>query len=301
MAKEKPKMQSAFDETAEKINLVKNMLESKANIVEIPLSLITPPKTHDRKCFDFKEIEDLAQSIKTSGLLQPIVVRKTGVNYERLIGFKRVMATKLNNETSIKTIVLEGIDDEQAALITISENLFRSNPNVYDQTQAFLDYTSIALKMEASEIIKLLNKYKAGRQLEEDENEKILLLEEKISHRLLIKLRTFADRIKVLNINPLLIEAIQKRELTYQTAMLIDNAKDEAAIKELIEKTVRDSLSCDQVKELLNKQNKKTWDHMQILPSKYKKAYKILPKEKQKEVDDYLLKIEKMFSTSNEN
>lgn len=302
MAKVRPQQASAFKKATDEISAIQEIIKNKDSITQIPLDLIYSPRTHDRKCFDEAEIKELAENIKKVGLLQPIIVRRVGGKFERLVGFKRILATKYNNETEIKAIVLENITDEQAALITISENLFRSNPNIYDQTLAFLDYASISLKIEIDVIIKLLNKYKAGRELNEDEANIIDALENIISQNLVIKLRTLADRVKVLSINSLLVEAIQKRELAYQVAVLIDNnLKDNDAIKEMIEKVIDENLAYEQVKQLLKQE--KTTDNSslpkggQFLPKKYKKVYAKLSIEKQKQIEEYLLKIEEMLES----
>lgn len=299
MAKERPQSKSAFKEATNEINLVKEMMESQYNITEIPLSLILSPKTHDRKCFDEQEIAELAQSIKTSGLLQPIVVRKIGTQFERLIGFKRITATKLLGNNSIKAIVLTNITDEQASLITISENLFRSDPNVYDQTLAFLDYASITLKLQSSDVVKLLNKYKAAKEIDEQEAQYIKVLDEIVSSNLAMKLRTLADRIKVLNINPLLIEAIQKRKIKYQEAILINKLDDEKKIEDLLKEIDGKDLSLNDIKKLLLKMQGSS----EIEEDKYTKIFSKslikninkLSDEKKKEIVNYLKKIESII------
>ncbi|MBW6487470.1 ParB/RepB/Spo0J family partition protein [Sulfurimonas sp.] len=300
--KKRPQPKSAFQEATNELDLVKNMIESQNNIAEIPLSLILSPKTHDRKCFDENEIVELAKSIKTSGLLQPIIVRKIGNQFERLIGFKRVMATKLNNETTIKAIVLSGITDEQASLITISENLFRSDPNAYDQTLAFLDYASIVLKTQSSEVIKLLNKFKAGKEKNEAEERNIELLENIVAKNLSINLRTLSDKIKVLGINPLLIEAIQKRKITYQEAIAINKLNDDIKITALLKQIDEKELTLKEIKDLVlgmqdekpKEENSKTYS--KFLSKSFLKNLSKIPGKKLQRIEEYLKKIEEVLS-----
>lgn len=306
MAKQRPQAKSAFKEATQEIEQIKNMLDTQDNLTEIPLSLIASPKTHDRKCFDEKEIEELAQSIKTSGLLQPIVVRKIGTQFERLVGFKRIMAMKLLNANSIKAIVLTNITDEQASLITISENLYRSDPNIYDQTLAFLDYASITLGTQNSDVVKLLNKYKAAKELDEDELRSIQILDEIVSTNLSLKLRTLADRVKVLNINPLLIEAIQKRKISYQEAIAVDKLKDDMKIHNLLLQIESEELTLKEIKGIVQKMlsvkapTNQSNMYKKIFSNSLVKSLNKLPMDKQAEVSSYAEKIEQIINSNKE-
>lgn len=300
---QRPPSKSAFQDATSSVAEFKNALFSGENISTIPLSLIYSPKTHDRKCYTDSEINELAASIKKSGLLQPIVVRKVGDKFERLIGFKRILAVKLNNEQSIKAMVLENIDDKEAALITISENLFRSDPNAYDQTLAFLDYASIALNMQSEQIKKLLNRKKASIELDEAEQEKLSLLTELLRDSLSITISTFMDKLRVLSLNPLLIEAIQKREIPYTAALVLNSIKDDKQLSEVLKKVTAENLSLVDIKQLSelrtdDKEEEGKGDellHAQLLSSKYKRSISKLSGDKRDEINRYLHKIEEIL------
>ncbi|MFA6195246.1 MAG: ParB/RepB/Spo0J family partition protein [Sulfurimonas sp.] len=300
MAKKRPEPKSAFGESIKAVQDLKTAMASGENISLIPLSLIYSPKTHDRKCFTDNEIKELAQSIRKSGLLQPIVVRKIGDKFERLIGFKRILATKLNGEEYIKAIVLENVNDKEAALITISENLFRSDPNAYDQISAFLEYASIVLEMENEQIKKLLHKHKTSAELDEVEQDKLALLTELLEDGLQISIRTFIDKLRVLSLNPLLIEAIQKREIPYSIALVLGTIKSDDALRDMLKNIVANNLSVGEVKKLVD--NKPIVESSNklgsiLLAPKYKKSISKLPEDKQSEVNAYLLKIENILKS----
>jgi ParB family transcriptional regulator, chromosome partitioning protein len=302
MGNKRPKPTSAFKDAEEAAIKLKSALESGENVSIIPLSLIYSPKTHDRQCFLDSEIVDLAQSIKTCGLLQPIVVRKVGDKFERLIGFKRLMATKMNNEDSIKAIVINNIDDKQAALITISENLFRSDPNAYDQTLAFLDYLSVSLNLQSDQIKKLLNKHKASTKLSEEEESTLSQLTLILETTLAIKLRTFIDKLRVLTINTILIEAIQTRKITYTIALAMNSIKDDVVLKRMLDEVLENGLSLIEIKKkIFDLKNETTGpgevnETIKLLAPKYTKSINKLPEDKKNEVKKYLLKIEEIFN-----
>ena len=302
MGKKRPLQSSAFKDAEEAAIKIKDALKSGDNVSIIPLALIHSPKTHDRQCYSDEEITELADSIRLSGLLQPIVVRKIGDIFERLIGFKRILATKMNKEESIKAIVLSNVDDKQAALITISENLFRSDPNAYDQTLAFLDYLSVSLNLRSEQIKKLLNKYKASTELNEEEEGALSQLTAILETTLAIKLRTFIDKLRVLTLNIILIEAIQTRKVTYSIALAMNAIKDDALLKSLLDNAVEEGLSLIEIKKkIFDLKNEtagpdKANESIKLLTSKYSKRINKLPEDKKLEVKKYLLKIEQILN-----
>jgi ParB family transcriptional regulator, chromosome partitioning protein len=106
-------------------------------IIEIPLDLIDENPYQTRRTFDSAALNELAESIKESGLAQPVVVRP-GENgrYVLVIGERRCRASKLAGKTTVSAIVRR-LGDEQAAEMTIVENLQRQDLNCLEQAQAF--------------------------------------------------------------------------------------------------------------------------------------------------------------------
>lgn len=90
------------------------------------LSQIKPNKGQPRKKFDQQSLEDLADSIKRNGVLQPILVRKKGANYEIVAGERRYQAAKLAGLKEIPVSIRE-ISDEEVFQLALIENLQRSN------------------------------------------------------------------------------------------------------------------------------------------------------------------------------
>lgn len=92
----------------------------------LPLSQIKPNKGQPRKKFDQQSLENLSDSIKKNGVLQPILVRKKGANYEIVAGERRYQAAKLAGLEEIPVSIREISDDEVFQLALI-ENLQRSD------------------------------------------------------------------------------------------------------------------------------------------------------------------------------
>ena len=105
-------------------------------ILEIALDLIDNNPYQTRGIFREDELRELADSIKASGVLQPIVVRPKDGRYLLIVGERRCRAAKLAGKQKIPAI-LRLVSDEQAAEMTIIENLQRADLNCMEQARAF--------------------------------------------------------------------------------------------------------------------------------------------------------------------
>lgn len=91
-----------------------------------------------RQEMDEKELRELAQSIKEKGFIQPIVVRKSGVDdYEIVAGGRRYQAAKLLGFNELPAIIKE-LDDKDALIFAIVENLQRKDLNPIEEAEAFM-------------------------------------------------------------------------------------------------------------------------------------------------------------------
>jgi ParB family chromosome partitioning protein len=106
-------------------------------VQQIPLDQIDENPYQTRSTFDEAALNELAESIKANGLAQPVVVRP-GANgrYVLVLGERRCRASKLAGKTTVSAIVRQ-LGNEQAAEMTIVENLQRQDLNCLEQAQAF--------------------------------------------------------------------------------------------------------------------------------------------------------------------
>ncbi|MCQ2413185.1 MAG: ParB/RepB/Spo0J family partition protein [Clostridia bacterium] len=113
-------------------------LERKENTVRhLKLSLIDPRSEQPRKTFDREALESLANSIRTNGLFQPILVRESGVGrYQIIAGERRFRACKIAEMNEIPAIVLDK-DDKKTAEIALIENVQRENLNPIEEAAAY--------------------------------------------------------------------------------------------------------------------------------------------------------------------
>lgn len=111
-------------------------VKSTAEIYNIPQTMIVPNPNQPRKRFDYDELENLAQSIRENGILQPITVRKReDKKYELVSGERRLRAARLVGMVKIPSIVIN-IDDKNSAMFSIIENLQRQSLDFFEEAEA---------------------------------------------------------------------------------------------------------------------------------------------------------------------
>lgn len=113
--------------------------ELRDHIVKIPLEQIQPNTKQPRRHFDPEKIDELAQSIKKNGVLQPVIVRQISDDpeqYELVVGERRLKASQIVGLEKIPAIVKE-IDEDQLLQIALIENIQREDLNPIEEAQAY--------------------------------------------------------------------------------------------------------------------------------------------------------------------
>jgi len=114
--------------------------ESESNvIVELSLDSIVPNINQPRNNFDDDSLNDLAESIKEFGVIQPIVVRKLNKKdkYEIIVGERRYRATKKTSINTIPSIIVKNVNDVSSLEMALIENLHRDDLNPIEKAYTF--------------------------------------------------------------------------------------------------------------------------------------------------------------------
>lgn len=113
--------------------------EGDGSLLTLRLSEIEPNRKQARKRFDQKALEELASSISAHGLLEPIVVRrKENGYYEIIAGERRWRAARMAGLSELPALLRE-LSDEEAALLSLIENLQREDLNPVEEAQGYRD------------------------------------------------------------------------------------------------------------------------------------------------------------------
>ena len=112
-------------------------IKQNFNIDKLSIHFLKPNRFQPRKNFDKKQLEELAQSIKARGIIQPIVVRKSDENtYEIIAGERRWRAAQLAQLHEVPVVKLD-VDDTLAAEFAVLENVQREGLNALEEANGF--------------------------------------------------------------------------------------------------------------------------------------------------------------------
>lgn len=205
------------------------------NIINIPLEEIKPNAYQPRKEFDEESLNDLTNSIKTYGVLQPIVVRKSGkTGYEIIAGERRWRACQRAGLKEIPAIIKDAGDSE-TAIMALIENLQRENLSFLEEAEGY-------------------------RQLMQDYG----LTQEQLAYKLGKSQSTIANKMRILKMPPEIVQIISREKLSERHARALLRLPDEKlqmqALKQIIEKgmNVRQTEELvDRLIESIEKENQK--------------------------------------------
>lgn len=189
------------------------------NIVEIPIEDIYPNANQPRTHFDEKALQELAESIKVLGIIQPITVRKDGAKFEIISGERRYRASKMADLKEIPAYV-RLVNDQELLEMALVENIQRED----------LDAIEVALTYQ--------------RLLEE-----IGLTQEALSQRVGKERSTITNSIRLLKLNPDVQQAIRNGDISAghgRAILSLENPEDQQA---LFKQIVNNRLSVRQAEE----------------------------------------------------
>lgn len=204
-------------------------------IVELETEKIKPNPDQPRTHFDDTEIRGLAESIKSVGLIQPIIVRKESNNYYVVAGERRLRASKSVSLKTIRAIVIEA-DEEKNLTMALIENIQRADLDPIEEAKAYKVLAG-RFKLKQSDIAKRVGKERA----------------------------TIANSLRLLNLPPEIQNGLTRGKISTGHAKLLlsvqEASKQKKLYKEILEKghSVRglEKVIADQERENSAAENKK--------------------------------------------
>ncbi len=220
------------------------------NIVDIPLEKIIPNKSQPRSYFGDQALSELAQSIESLGIIQPITVKKQDDKFLIISGERRFRASKI---VGLKTIpaYVRLADDKELLEMALVENIQREDLNAIE----------VALTYQ--------------RFLEELE-----MTQEQLSQRIGKERSTITNAIRLLKLPPVIQDAIRNGIISAGHGRAILSLDDEKLQFELLAMIIREKLNVRQAEllanSLKNPKQKKETQQKENIPNHYKKVQKNL-------------------------
>jgi ParB family transcriptional regulator, chromosome partitioning protein len=195
--------------------------------LELALDAIEQNPHQTRKEFDPKALADLAGSIQAQGVLQPIVVRPRVSHYEGepryvlILGERRFRASKMAGKTTIPATI-KRVSEQQAAEMTLVENLQRQDLDCLEQAQAFSNLST-------------------GFNLTQDE----------IGKRVGVSREQVSNYLRLLKLPEPVLAALRKKELTYSHARLLLSLSDDSEIVKVAQVAIDKKMSVALLTEMV--------------------------------------------------
>lgn len=195
----------------------KVVIENTPLLVDID-SIKTNPN-QPRKIFKEKELEELSESIKENGIIQPLIVAENENGYELIAGERRLRAAKKAGLEQVPVVLKRGTEKDKMVM-SIIENIQRSDLNCVEEALAYYQ---------------LLNQYS--------------LTQEEVAKKLGKERSTIANFLRILNLPRPVIELLQKELLSFGHAKVLASVKEREEAIRLANEAVSNNYSVRELEE----------------------------------------------------
>jgi len=195
-----------------------------AGLEQVPLDLIDPNPFQPRRAFPEKSLEELAESIRASGIVQPILLRRVAApdgRFQLVVGERRWRAARLAGLKTVPAVVRE-LGDQDTLEFALTENLLRKDLNPIEVAHAYQEL-----------------------------QQKFSLSHEQIAERLGIDRTSVTNTLRLLRLPAAIQEMITKDEITSGHARALLALDSEAAQLELASRIAKQGLSVRDVETLV--------------------------------------------------
>lgn len=209
-------------------NLEEEVDRNDERVELVPLGDIRPNPYQPRRHFDEDALEELTRSVKETGVLQPIILRKSSVKgYEIVAGERRFKASQRAQLEAIPAIVRE-LDEEVMMQVAILENLQREDLTALEEADAY------HMMME-----------------------KLSMTQEKVAERLGKSRSYIANHLRLRTLPEAVKNLLQEGKLSMGQARTILGLKDKKKMPKLARRAVKENLTVRQLEHLVNESNNK--------------------------------------------
>lgn len=208
--------------------LLSDELGDNLSIKEIPITDIEPNPDQPRREFDPQALNDLADSLRDHGLLQPILVRPVGERYYIIAGERRLRAAKIAGFSKIKSIV-QLCSDQEMAERALVENIQRADLSPIEEGMAY-------------------------NRLIEDHG----LTQEMVAQRVGKARTTVANLLRVILLPEVVLELLRDEKISLGHAKVLLGIKDTSLQVLTAQKAAKEQLSVRETEDLINRLSKNT-------------------------------------------
>ena len=209
-------------------------------IENINIDKIKPNRHQPRTVFDEEKLQELADSIKENGLIEPIIVVRSVApgEYELIAGERRLRASQIAGFTEIRAIIQDGASDKDKLDLALIENIQRENLNPIEEAKAYKKYSE-EYKYTQEQIAKIVKKNRSViantmRLLILPENIQNMIIEGKISSGHGRMLASITDENKLQEmVNQILEQGLTVRDVEIAVSQTKNKKKARESVQDL--------------------------------------------------------------------
>lgn len=203
------------------IKVFKQKKQENSSVVSLPIKDIRPNPSQPRRYFNESTLDELAQSIKQFGVIQPVTVRKTDDGYELVAGERRCRACELAGEDTVPAIIID-TDAPKSAEMALLENLQREDLSFFEIAEGYQN---------------LIREYS--------------MTQDELAEKMGKSQSTVANKLRLLRLPPSVRHMIGEQSLTERHARALLHLNDEKRQIEALEQIQKKQLNVQQTEELI--------------------------------------------------
>lgn len=222
MADEEIVHENTFTKDAKNVRSTETVHDTEQEeMLLVKLSRIQPDPDQPRKNFDEEKLNELAESIRTYGMISPIVVKKRGALYEIVAGERRWRAARIAGLKEIPVVIKE-VDEKTSRELSIIENIQRDDLNAVEEARAYQS---------------LIEEYG--------------LTQEGVAARVAKNRSTITNSLRLLKLEPEILTLLQDGKITQGHARALLAVEDTELRKKIAEKCTKENLSVREIETLV--------------------------------------------------
>ncbi len=220
----------------------------------LSLNQISLSSSQPRKYFDSEKMQQLVESVRRDGILQPLLIRPLeSERFELVAGERRYRAAQLIGLTEVPVTIRE-MSDDQARQFALVENLQREDLNPVEETEGILELLALRLEKTVEEVISFLRRMEneAGGKatnnvIGSEESSAVVNVFTSLGR---MSWESFVkNRLAILNLPKDILEVLRSGQLEYTKGRALAQIKDESSRQQLLEEAVTQGLSLNQIRE----------------------------------------------------
>lgn len=193
--------------------------EKDTRVIQVPIEDIIPNRFQPRLAFDDTSLQELANSIKQHGIIQPLVLRRIEDKYEIIAGERRYKAATMAGLSSVPAIITD-MDDNKSAEVAIVENIQRKDLNAIEEARS----------------------YKALLDKEG-------MTQEELAKKMGISQAAISNKMRLLSLADAVQQALMQEKISERHARSLLKIKDESKQKALLKKIIDERMTVKKLEE----------------------------------------------------